>query len=68
MFFQIKFVYLIKTENMNEIWKTIEGYPDYMISSMGRVKSLKRVDYYGRHRKEKILKLNKNRDGYLIVH
>lgn len=53
---------------MNEIWKTIEDYPDYMISSMGRVKSIERVDCYGRHRKEKIIKLNKNRDGYLIVH
>lgn len=27
---------------MEEIWKTIEEYPDYMISSMGRVRSLDR--------------------------
>lgn len=32
-----------------EVWKTIEDYPDYMISNLGNVKSLK----YG---KEKILK------------
>ena len=45
---------------MNEIWKTIEGYPDYMISSMGRVKSL----FFN---KEKILKLTKSCKGYLKV-
>lgn len=48
---------------MNEIWKTIEGYPDYMVSNMGRVKSLN----YNRRGKEKILKGCKDKDGYLIV-
>ena len=37
---------------MEEIWKTIEDYPNYMVSNMGRVKSL----CYG---KEKIMKLCK---------
>lgn len=32
-----------------EIWKDIEGYPNYQVSNMGRVKSLK----FG---KEKMLK------------
>ena len=26
----------------NEIWKDIEGYPDYQVSNLGRVKSLSR--------------------------
>ena len=45
---------------IKEIWKPIEGYPDYEVSSMGRVKSLK----YG---KEKILKNCKDGKGYLYV-
>jgi len=28
----------------NEIWKTIEDFPDYQISSLGRVKSFKRSE------------------------
>lgn len=43
-----------------EIWRDIEGYPNYQVSSEGRVKSLK----YG---KEKILKNIKNNTGYLSV-
>ena len=45
---------------IKEIWKPIEGYPDYEVSNMGRVKSLK----FG---KEKILKGVKDKNGYLIV-
>lgn len=45
---------------MEEIWKTIDDYPNYMVSNMGRVKSLR----YG---KEKILKGVKDRYGYLII-
>lgn len=26
---------------MEEIWKVIDEYPDYMVSNMGRIKSLK---------------------------
>lgn len=48
---------------MNEIWKTTDGYPNYMISNMGRVKSLN----YKQTGKEKILKGVKNRDGYLQI-
>lgn len=44
-----------------EKWKTIEGYTDYQVSNIGRVKSLK----YG---KERILKQNKINNGYLYVH
>lgn len=44
-----------------EIWKDILGYEGlYQVSNFGRVKSLK----FG---KERILKLTKDKDGYLIV-
>ena len=48
---------------MNEIWKEIEGYPNYIISNMGRIKSLN----YRRTGKEKIIKGSKNNSGYLSV-
>lgn len=47
-----------------EIWKYVVGYIRlYMVSSYGRVKSLN----YNRMGKEQILKLGKDRDGYLQV-
>lgn len=46
-----------------EIWKPVKDYPNYMVSSIGRVKSLN----YSRTGKEKILKLSKNKKGYLKV-
>ena len=55
-----------------EEWKTIEDYPDYMISSMGRVRSLDRKILNNRWVnsycliKGKILKGGKHR-GYLYV-
>lgn len=48
---------------MEEIWKDIDGYPNYQVSNMGRVKSLN----YKRTGKEKILKLNKHKFGYFMV-
>lgn len=42
-----------------EIWKTIEGYPNYMVSNLGRVKSLN----YG---KEKLLKPGFNGRYYFV--
>lgn len=48
-----------------EIWKPISGYEEkYMVSNLGRVKSLK--DSYGNYR-EKILKPGKVGSGYLVV-
>lgn len=44
---------------MIEIWKVIKDYPDYMVSNLGRVKSL----WFG---KEKILK-GANIKGYLKI-
>ena len=48
---------------IKEIWKNIEGYENYQISSFGRVKSLN----YKRTGKEKILKQRKDENGYLRV-
>ena len=46
---------------MEEIWKQIDdGYEQYQISTFGRVKSLKR-------KSEKILSLDKDRNGYMNV-
>lgn len=47
---------------MIEEWKTIEGYEDYQVSNLGRVKSLK-------YKAEKILtpRQNKIKGGYLYV-
>ena len=51
-----------------EIWKDIEGYEGkYMISSMGRVKSLARIDSKGCHRKEKMLSPEHMSKGYLRI-
>lgn len=53
-----------------EIWKPIEGFPDYEISNMGRIKSLERYVKYkdGRNRliAEKLLKYG-NSKGYRIA-
>ena len=43
-----------------EIWKTIEGYENYMVSNLGRVKSL-------RFGKEKILKQTITNQNYCLV-
>lgn len=50
-------------KTIKEIWKPIDGFEDYEISNLGKVKSLN----YKRTGKEKILKPAKNKDGYLLV-
>lgn len=56
-----------------EIWKSLNfmGYPDYEISTLGRVKSLERTIIRKNGRKntypERILKPSKNKFGYLVV-
>ena len=49
---------------MNEIWKTIEDYPNYMVSNMGRIKRLS-TGYY--RRTEKILIPQLQNNGYLHI-
>ena len=48
---------------MEEIWKNIEGYPNYMVSNMGRVKRLGN----DKSRKEKILKQQLDKNNYLTI-
>lgn len=49
---------------MEEIWKTIEDYPNYMVSNMGRVKRIASYDSSKHYRKEKFLSLKTTKDGY----
>jgi len=44
-----------------EIWKNVKDFEDYQISNYGRIKSLK-------FRKERIISLVNDRDGYRKVH
>lgn len=48
---------------MQEEWRIIENFPNYMISNIGRIKSLN----YHRTGKEQILKQNINGRGYYYV-
>lgn len=51
-------------ENLiNEQWKPIEGYPNYEVSNLGRIKSLN----YNHTNTEKLLKPQKDGCGYLFV-
>ena len=45
---------------IEEIWKTIEGYPNYEVSNLGNVRSLN----FHREKKSKIMKQRVNRCGY----
>lgn len=52
---------ILDTSNLDgEVWKVITDFPDYKVSNLGRVKSLK-------FKKEKILKQQKNKKCYLLV-
>ena len=57
--------------NIMEIWKTIEDYPDYMVSNKGRVKSMQRIIHRSDGRtkklKTKILKLWHGSDNHLYI-
>ena len=48
---------------MNEIWRKIEGFENYEVSNLGQVRSLN----YRNTKETKILKLCKDKDGYLRV-
>ena len=48
---------------MSEYWIQVKGHPRYLVSTLGRVKSL---DYRGTG-KERICKLSADSDGYLKV-
>lgn len=53
---------------MKEIWKDIKSYEGlYQVSNLGRVRSLDKLDSWGRKVKGKILKPKKEKKGYLRV-
>jgi hypothetical protein len=56
---------------MQEIFKSIKGYPDYEVSNLGNVKSLARIIAHPHSiqqtLKERILKPSVNRNGYRII-
>lgn len=57
---------------MEEVWKDIKGYEGmYQVSNLGRIKRLEKsfIDSIGRNYnyKEKIYKLQKDNNGYLMV-
>lgn len=59
---------------MAEIWRDIEGYEgSYQVSNLGRVRAVDRVVYgklsykNGRFVKGRVLKLRKNKEGYVKV-
>lgn len=58
--------------NGSEEWRDIDGYEGiYRISNRGRVKSLERIVPWGngiRHIKERFLKPDKKKSGYLFFH
>lgn len=51
-----------------EIWKDVVGYEGlYQVSTNGRVRSVGRVNSYGRRQKERIRRPTLNKNGYLYV-
>ena len=52
---------------MKEIWKDIKGYEGYQVSSLGRVRSLDRIDSNNHPLKGVILKPYISNSGYLLV-
>ena len=67
LFFPI-FVVLINYRDMEEIWKSVKGYEGfYEVSSLGRVRSVDRIDLRGWRRKGKMLKPCLGNRGYEVV-
>jgi hypothetical protein len=54
---------------MEEIWAPIDGYPNYEVSSLGRIKSLpKQIDHkqYIEYAKERIITEKRHTSGLTI--
>ena len=58
---------------MNEVWKSIDGFGNYMVSNLGNVKSIERLAFHPRARRgvatkrEHLLKPFLNHKGYPMV-
>lgn len=51
-----------------EIWKDIDEFHGlYQVSNLGRIKSLPKIDFIGRKRRELILKQRKDHNGYYYI-
>ncbi len=51
-----------------EIWRTIVDFPDYQISSMGRIKSMPRMCAAGKRMlSPRVMRFRDNNDGYQLV-
>src|SRR5690625_5243285 len=54
---------------VREVWKDVSGYDGvYKIINLGRIKSVDRINGKGARIKVKVLKIMKNKSGYLTVH
>lgn len=54
--------------DMQEIWKDIQGYEGlYQVSNLGRIKSILFRNGNGKFKKDKIMKLAVDRDGYNFI-
>lgn len=49
------------------MWKAVEGFPHYQVSEAGQVRSIDRVNSYGRKVRGRILKPYLDTSGYLRV-
>jgi len=51
-----------------EIWKQVQSFEGcYEVSSLGRVRSIKRIDNNGKVVPQRVLKMQTDKDGYLLV-
>ena len=73
MYHTIRRCELKRRFDMQEVWKTIDGFENYMVSNLGNVKSVERTVFNPKSRsgvavkKELQLKPNLNHKGYLVV-
>lgn len=51
-----------------EIWMPIDGYQGYLVSNLGRIKSVPRFDRLGRNIPGGIRKIWVRKDGYCFIH
>lgn len=59
---------LFKGVCMQEEWRDIKGYEGlYQVSNLGQVRSLDKIDRWGRFRKSRIIRSRFNNSGYRVI-